>query len=130
MADLNFAVVGRWPFPADMLRRDGARAASPDDARAIRLLSGEHAPDCGFGLRRDVTVNLVMETEPSRFPCGDRNPLPLAARWESFGWRVQGVAELDLFRASREAGARRAALRASAIAKLTPEELDALGVEQ
>jgi hypothetical protein len=64
-----FTVVGRGDFPIDMLRYDECKFATDADetAAGIGYISG----------RRSVTV--ISET---------KRPTP--ARWESYGWIVQG----------------------------------------
>lgn len=110
--EFAYTVRGCWPFPLDMLRHDQSRAATPEDQGKIDRYSAEHAPD------RDafepVEIDLVG-------PCR-----PNAARWESFAWTVPG----DV--GHRMAGRRRAEERERlahldrALAKLTPQEREAL----
>ena len=73
---IAYTVEGRWPFPTDMLRRDGAKPASVYEAGLIEGLSGDMGPDDRCALRR---IHLISE---------DVRGAPLTARWESFGWRV------------------------------------------
>jgi len=81
--ELTFEVVGVFPFPADMLRRDDARPATERDAALIERLSAEHAPDAE-SLERPVVIKLVMACEdPWRRG-------PFTKRWKSFGWDVPG----------------------------------------
>jgi hypothetical protein len=129
----SYAVEGYWPFPLDMLRRDDARAATPDDEALIARLTGETS-DGGFGTAEKVRISLVMEAgEASRFrPNG--HLLPQWRRWESFGWTVIDDAEvgeerLDDVRHQHlvEEAKEQDALRQSALAKLTPQERRALG---
>ncbi len=121
-------VEGRWPFPVDMLRSDGSRAATPEDASLIERLSGETTDD-GFGLREAVRVTVTMEAgDPVPGRPGGRF-VPNEARWDSFGWKVISAGE-D-FEADRRLAAlvrRNTALRRSGLAKLTPEEREALGL--
>jgi hypothetical protein len=73
----RYQVRGRWPFPIDMMRRDGAIAATPEDVIAIESLSGETAPDMDRH-----TVHLVCMDPPNRFW------QPNIERWRSYGWTV------------------------------------------
>lgn len=67
----------KWgEFPVDMLRRDEARAATPEDAAMIERLS---AWSDKSDLPKTVQVSLVAPA---------RSGIPLVARWESFGWKV------------------------------------------
>ena len=106
--EIRYVVKGRWPFPVDMLRRDGSRAATPEDQAIIDSLCEEFAPDrSGF---EEVEVSLVGPNEPN------------TARWESFSWSVPGdvmhaLAKADAVRLRAEE-----TLLAKALAKLDPEE--------
>lgn len=72
----RYAVIGKWPFPTDMLRRDYARPATDEDAARIDSLTQESSPDpVGGHLRRHI-VNLVSAVFPN------------IERWKSFGWNV------------------------------------------
>lgn len=118
MAHWLYTVTGHWPFPLDMLRRDQSHAATADDQVLISGLSGEHSGD--FGLKQ-VSVNLII-------PDATRWQRPCVARWGSFGWSVSDADDETrrFYREAKERDASRAALRESALAKLTPEERDAL----
>ena len=124
----TYTVEGRWPFPSDMLRHDDAQAATIADRNLIDRLSGDSTDD-GFGLKSSVLIKLVMEAgEPSRARPQGRL-LPNRRRWESFGWRVV-TAGADYDEDQRYAASIRdvEALRRSALAKLTAQEKDALGL--
>lgn len=112
--DLHYSVKGGWPFPGDMLRRDCAVAATPEDQAKIDMLSGECAPDRA-ALRRDNVVNLVIKD-------AGRRDLPLADRWASFRWSVLDGEEDE----GRKKALRMQALRRQAFAKLTEEEIEAI----
>ena len=71
----HYTVVGRWPFPLDMLRHDQSVAESEADQALIDKLSGEYMPD---DLEGNQVINLVMP-DPGSFR-------PNAARWQSFSW--------------------------------------------
>lgn len=110
----TYEVKGYWPFPLDMLRHDGSRAATPKDQAMIDRLSGDHAPDrAAF---KDVSITLTGPNKPN------------TARWESFGWQVPGDEDYRLVKEMRKRDSERAALRQQALAKLTPEEREALGL--
>jgi len=111
----HYTVSGMWPFPLDMLRRDGSRPASPEDEQAVSDYSREHAPDRDF-LHRPVEIKLVGPNKP----CTDR--------WESFGWSVPTDEEHAMFKAMRRRQADDEKIRAAALAKLTPDERRVLGV--
>lgn len=111
----HYTVRGKWPFPPDMLRRDGSRPASPEDEHLIGEFSRESAPDRDF-LRETVEIHLVG---PNR---------PYTDRWESFGWTVPTDLDHALFKASRQRRADDDKIRAAGLAKLTPEERRVLGV--
>jgi hypothetical protein len=113
----SYVVTGKFPFPVDMLRRDLSRAASPEDQAKIDMLSAGFLPDDADPQELHA-IHLVI-------PDGVRGR-PLTARWESFGWSVPGDLEHAAVKEERSRTAQRAALRRSALAKLTPEEIDAL----
>lgn len=93
----SYTVKGRWPFPTDMLRNDQAEPESEADRELVRRMSGDVSDD-EFGTEVAVSIRLVMEAgEPTRSRPGGRF-LPNAARWESFGWTVSGVPEIDVER--------------------------------
>lgn len=79
----QYTVVGRWPFPTDMLRRDDAVPASPEDAALIAKLSGEHPPE-GHSVGAFHRIELVLGAG-MRSPCVER--------WASFGWRASQMDE-------------------------------------
>lgn len=70
----RYTVKGKWPFPYDMVRRDGSRPASVKDEENVARYSAEHAPD--REVFKDVEIELVGPARPN------------VARWESFGWAV------------------------------------------
>lgn len=95
-----------------MLRRDQSRAATDADRTKLMQLSAQHAYGrAGF---EDVDITLVGPNKPN------------TARWESFGWTVPGDEEHAFWKDSAAREKARQALVASALAKLTPEERDAL----
>lgn len=112
----HYTVTGHWPFPPDMMRRDGSVAASDADQALIDRLSGEHVDDVD-DLSREHEIHLRMADGPSRYPPNDE-------RWRSFGWRV--TAPEDPFAALAEEGRRMKALHDSALALLSPEQIEAL----
>lgn len=115
--DYHYSVKGGWPFPLDMLRRDRAVPASKEDQAVIDSLSGPHAPDRD-AIRLDHVVKLVIK-DAGR----DR---PDTARWRSFGWDVPDDKEFrQVIEQSAKVGMMES-LYASAMAKLTPEEREAL----
>jgi hypothetical protein len=116
--DFHYTVRGSWPFPLDMLRRDCSRAASPEDQAIIDRLSKDYAEDRD-AIRNAATVNLVI-------PDADRHMRPLTARWQSFGWDVPDDEEFRQLAADRAKRSRMDKLFASAMAKLTPEEIEAV----
>ena len=110
--EITYTVRGYWPFPTDMLRHDGSRAATETDQALIDRLSGDSAPDrAAF---QNVDINLVGPWKPN------------AARWESFGWAIPADVEHQYYKRSAEKEKRRKALAASGLAKLTAEEKEAL----
>jgi hypothetical protein len=115
--DFHYTVEGSWPFPLDMLRRDGAVAASPQDQATIDHLSAPYAPDRD-AIRTRRSVGLVLRDAERR--------RPYTARWRSFGWDVPGDAEYRAGESDRAERRKMEALRASALAKLTDEERAAL----
>lgn len=116
--DFHYAVVGSWPFPLDMLRRDRSVAATAEDQAKIDRLSQEAAPDLQ-AIRQKVKINLVIRD-------AGRWEKPLTARWESFGWTVPDDEERKLLAEERLRVERLGRLRDAALAKLTPEEINAL----
>jgi len=110
--ETTYVVKGHWPFPVDMLRRDGSRAATPADQAAIDALTGDHAPDASAFV--DVEISLVGPSEPN------------TARWESFSWSVPGDVQHAFVKQERARLAREALLVASGLAKLNPDEREAI----
>lgn len=106
-----YTVTGRWPFPTDMLRRDGSEPASPKDRALVERLSGPVAPE-PEGLETFV-VDLVIQDAG--------RAVPNAARWASFDWSVVG-SEIPAYDAAGVMARR----RREALAKLTSEEIEAL----
>ena len=106
--DRTYVVRGHWPFPSDMLRRDGSRPATERDRIAIERLSGDSCEDrADF---QDVDVSLIGPSDPN------------TERWESFGWKVPDDAMHAFVKAGRERAAKEGSVIASALAKLDPEE--------
>jgi hypothetical protein len=106
--DATYVVTGSWPFPLDMLRRDGSRPATKDDRLKIERLSGDHAHD-----RDDFRKIEITLIGPNR---------PDTSRWESFDWAVPGDVEHAFWKGERLRRTREEALMRSALAKLDPEE--------
>jgi hypothetical protein len=124
--DRAYSVEGIWPFPLDMLRHDQARAATPKDQDIINRMVGD-VSDHDLGMSK-VKIDLVMEGGeplPGR-PKGRWRPN--IERWESFGWKVSGDAEIDLHRAHRESMRIDNELKRSALSKLNGDERRALGL--
>ena len=78
----TYEVVGRWPFPLDMLRYDSSSAASPEDQQKIDTFSVE-SPDSAEILHKKVSIFLITELKPHHLATH-------APRWESFGWMIVG----------------------------------------
>lgn len=114
--EFAYTVRGHWPFPTDMLRHDGSRAATPEDQAVIDRQSLEYAPDRDVFV--DVEINLVGPNKPN------------TARWESFGWAVPADQEHQYYKRAAEAERKRRTLVASAMAKLTDEEKEALRLQE
>lgn len=110
-----YTVRGRWPFPPDMLRRDGSHPATEADVELIARLTKDHCDDLS-DIRNVVDVTLQMDHSD--------NVGPNFERWKSFQWEV--VDPVDPMAEVRAEAARKQALRESALAKLTPEEIEAL----
>lgn len=107
MTTRHITVTGKWPFPTAMLRH--ARPATAKDHALIALLSGASAdPDLR---RQTIAIDLVADGDPRD------------ARWRDFGWRIVGDPAIERAR-EQEA---QAALRRSALRKLTLAEQQALG---
>lgn len=117
MADHYYTVVGRWPFPPEMPGHDRSEPATPEDAEKIRRLSRPHVSNRAE-LDEEVSINLVMRD------CGRWRPN--TARWESFDWKVPGDKLYAAMKADRAEHAKRVADLKSGLAKLTPDELEAL----
>lgn len=77
MPDIYYTVQGSWPFPLDMLRYDGAKAASPEDQELIDLYSAPAAESRQL-MSEKVSIRLVMPDAGYW--------TPNAGRWMSFGW--------------------------------------------
>jgi hypothetical protein len=106
--EITYTVRGFWPFPVDMLRHDGSRAASPEDQATIDRLSGEHAPDrAAF---QNVDIILVGPRKPN------------TARWESFSWAVPSDREHAMYKRWESEAKEEARLLEGALAKLTVAE--------
>jgi hypothetical protein len=120
-----YTVEGRWPFPGDMLKRDVARAATPEDQLLIDRMSGEFS-DPSLGTRERVKINLVMVAGEATRARPDGPLRPNDERWESFGWVVVGDSEIEGMRAHRRQLKADQAVLAAALAKLTPDELRVL----
>ncbi|MGX1786892.1 hypothetical protein ACWIGM_09160 [Bosea sp. NPDC055332] len=112
--EFAYTVRGHWPFPTDMLRHDGSRAATSDDQAVIDRLSGEFAPD--RGAFEDAEVKLIGSWKPN------------TARWESFGWSVPADVEHQIWKGWHQKENERRALIETALAKLTPDEKAALNL--
>ena len=69
---MKIVVVGRGPFPLDMLRYDQCCPATSEDAGAIHYSGLDRASRD----KRVVTLNSM------------RRVAPTFGRWESFGWTV------------------------------------------
>lgn len=110
--EITYTVRGHWPFPLDMLRHDQSRAAADADQALIDKMSAEFTEDDSYFA--DVEINLTSFSKPN------------TARWESFGWAVPGDAEHAFHKVAREKERHRRALASSALAKLTPEEREAI----
>lgn len=106
--EIRYVVKGRWPFPVDMLRRDGSRAATPEDQAIIDSLCEEYAP--GKSALEEVEISLVGPNEPN------------TARWESFSWSVPGDVLHAFVKAERIRLDAEETLVRKALAKLDPEE--------
>lgn len=78
----KFVVVGRGPFPFDMLRHDGCWPASPQDAAQVGV-TREPGADC-YHNDREVTLYTVSPGSPC------------VGRWNSFGWIVKDTRGNDL----------------------------------
>lgn len=113
--EFRYTVVGRWPFPLDMLRHDQSAAATPQDQELVDRLSADflssEVPD------GRVSIRLVGPSKPN------------TARWESFGWSVPGDTEHQMAKRLRQEAREREALRNSGLAKLTPSERKALDLK-
>jgi hypothetical protein len=117
MVDHHYTVVGRWPFPPEMPGHDRSEPATPEDAEKIRRLSRPHVSNRAE-LDEEVSINLVMRD------CGRWRPN--TAKWESFDWKVPGDKLHAAMKADRAEHAKRVADLKSGLAKLSPDELEAL----
>lgn len=115
----RYTVIGKWPFPYDMVRYDGSRPATEADEELIALYSGDHAPD--RSVFKGVAIDLVGPRRPN------------VARWESFGWSVPSENPRQVvFDESRRPPARPKTdneIREAALKKLSPEERRVLGLQ-
>lgn len=75
-----YKVQGKWPFPQDMLRYDGA-APIHEDLGLLQRLSAEFAESRDF-MAQVHTVTLTSARSKFSIAFGS------SRRWESFGWRV------------------------------------------
>lgn len=118
--EIHYTVVGRWPFPLDMLRHDIAEPATPEDNTLIKRF----CQDCSPEPERmgKISVNLVMRD------CGRFKPN--TARWESFGWSIPADTEHHFYKAANAGRREDEHIRRVALAKLTPDERRVLGVDQ
>ncbi|WP_309084134.1 hypothetical protein [Chelativorans sp.] len=112
MKEVCYTVRGAWPFPLDMLRHDGSRAASPEDQSKIDRYAADHAPD--RSVFEPVEISLVGPHKPN------------TARWESFTWSVPADADYAMMKEHRARGLERKRLRDAALSKLSREEREAL----
>jgi len=132
--DFTYVVEGHWQFPLDMLRKDGSRPATEADRALVERLSKDLAEFLDESMspeerRADRTrkhrIRLVI-------PDATRFQRPVIARWESLGWEVVESSDPLLVpvhvadKAARVAEGRRKDLVASALAKLAPEEAQAV----
>jgi hypothetical protein len=116
-ADFHYTVRGSWPFPLDMLRHDRSHAATPEDEAIIERLSKDHAEDRD-AIPDKVTVNLVIPDAGTE--------RPNTARWRSWNWDIPDDIEFQQRAAARAKASRMEQLYASAMAKLTAEEIEAV----
>jgi hypothetical protein len=107
-AETTYMVRGIWPFPADMLKKDGSRAATPADQAIIDSLMQEYAPD--RSAFEPVEITLIGPNKPN------------TARWESFKWEVPGDEMHSLIKADRARQTAEKAMLAGALAKLDADE--------
>jgi hypothetical protein len=124
----SYTVTGQWPFPTEMVTYDQAWAATREDQILIERMSGE-VSDEELGVRTKVSINLVMNSGASTRSRPNGHWLPNAARWDSFGWTVSGVPEIDDMRYCVEQDRKNDELRKSALSKLTDEERRVLGLK-
>jgi hypothetical protein len=95
--DLYFTVSGKGSFPVDMLRYDDCAFASDGDRDAAEVeVDGDV----------EIVVDMVIENAGGRKPS--------VARWQSFGWSVEGAGN------SRKVQDRRAAVWSNLLVSLTP----------
>lgn len=104
----RYTVKGHWPFPLDMLRHDGSRAATDKDLEMISQLVGDFAPD--RSVFKDVEINLVGSNKPN------------TARWESFSWAVPSDTDHNFFKEADRRDREEGELLEAALSKLSNEE--------
>ena len=104
----RYTVKGHWPFPLDMLRHDGSRAATDKDLEMISQLVGDFAPD--RSVFKDVEINLVGSNKPN------------TARWESFSWAVPSDTDHNFFKEADRRDREEGELFEAALSKLSNEE--------
>ena len=80
MNEQVFVVVGRGDFPVDMLRYDECYPVDSEGVHNIIHRSYDVNPNTGHHFQVGREVRLATN---KRFGL-------TAARWESFGWKVQG----------------------------------------
>lgn len=71
----TFVVIGRYPFPVDMLRYDRCTPSTESDASEMRRAITED---------RDERYSIQVMSSSEQV----RRMGPTIARWESFGWKV------------------------------------------
>lgn len=104
----SYTVKGCWPFPLDMLRHDGSRAATGEDQEIINRLTSDFAPD--RLVFKEVEINLVGPRKPN------------TARWESFSWAVPSDTDHIFFKEAAKRDREEKALFEVALSKLSDEE--------
>lgn len=79
MPNETYVVIGRWPFPIDMLRRDRSEPATTKDADLIAMLSSDTIVD-----EMTTGPHTIVLRAKDRF-----GRLGVAVeRWKSFQWNV------------------------------------------
>jgi hypothetical protein len=71
----SWVVVGRSPFPFDMLRYDGATAAQSSES--TKILNALHP------------TGSIFDREPVEIRLRSRVHGPTVERWRTFGWEVK-----------------------------------------